>query len=63
MSHVLLRRLKRASRERGYRRALAQAGFTPGSIELAVLTDDEWLTTGDDTLDPRGLNSRWERED
>lgn len=59
MSAPLLRRLKRAARERAYRRALQQAGYTPGSIERAVAWDKEWIETGDDSLDPRGLMSRW----
>lgn len=55
----LIRRLMRASRERGYRRALSQVGFMPESIERAVAIDREWIDRGDDNLDPRKIRSRW----
>lgn len=60
MSLFLVRLLRRAARERGYRRALEQAGYTPGSIDHAVAIDREWIDTGNDALDPRRIRTRWE---
>lgn len=33
-------------REEGYRRALKRAGYTPGSVDLAVERDREWIERG-----------------
>lgn len=59
MSLFLVRLLRRAARERGYRRALWQAGYLPESIERAVAIDREWIDTGNDALDPRRIRTRW----
>lgn len=36
----------RRERHRAFRRALRHAGYLPGSVELAVARDREWLDTG-----------------
>lgn len=40
----------RVERERAYRRALIRAGFMPGSVELAVNRDREWIDTGQERV-------------
>ena len=36
----------RRERYRAFRRALRHAGYTPGSVQLAVARDREWLESG-----------------
>ena len=35
-------------REQAYRRALEHAGYMPGSVEIAVERDREWIKKGRD---------------
>jgi hypothetical protein len=35
------------AREQGYRRALEHAGYTPGSVEIAVKRDRDWIDRGE----------------
>ena len=35
------------AREQGYRRALEHAGYTPGSVEIAVKRNRDWIDRGE----------------